>query len=182
MKQKIRPIYSELQGYLSQAPNQELLSFIKNDVFWNQINNTIEELSYVSKKNYDNFKINPETNESDQYIDTIVCRLKLGGLIAKLHGEFFSDEPAPFSGMPSTAINLTQNQNQTVQIEILLNMQAKICEKINQYEVGSKERSFLEKVKVSLKSVSNIVQLVLLLLKTGKEIGLTIEQMLSIFY
>ena len=64
MEEKIRPIYSELQGYLSQAPKLE--STIDRSTYstlWTQVNNTIDELNKASAKNYDGFKINPETQE-----------------------------------------------------------------------------------------------------------------------
>jgi len=187
MKEKIRPIYSELQGYLSQAPKLEsLLDRSSDSVLWTQVNNAINELNSVSGKNYDNFKINPEfMNQSGmvshQYVKISAYRSKLGGLIARLHAEYFADEIVPFSGMPSTVITQQQTQSQVTYVQILLDIQSKIDEKLRGYKEGSNEKNFLEKVKDSLSKVGNIVELLALILRTGKEFGLTIEQVLKLF-
>jgi len=182
-KEEIRPIYSELQGYLSQAPAlKDPHEYTLDSSLWDQHNNIVEELDKISGKSYDRFKIQPETTPDGTTLVRISAyRNKLGGLIARLHGEYFSDEPAPFSGMPGTIISQTQQQTQSFQLQMLLEIQSKIDEKIPKFNENSKERKFLERLKDSLKSVSNISQLVALLLKTGKEIGLTIAQLFNIF-
>jgi hypothetical protein len=44
----------------------------------------------------------------------------LGGLIAFLHGKYFPDEPAPFTGIPSQEINVSQQQNQSITVKMVL--------------------------------------------------------------
>ncbi|KKT77084.1 MAG: hypothetical protein UW73_C0028G0009 [Microgenomates group bacterium GW2011_GWB1_44_8] len=187
MKEKIRPIYSELQGYLAQAPKLENpLDRSSDKTLWTQVNNTINELNGVSAKNYDSFKLDPEFMDQrgmipHHYIKISAYRMKLGGLIARLHAEYFSDEPAPFSGMPTTIISQTQQQNQSFQIQMLLEIQSRIDEKIPKFDEDSKEKKFLEKIKESLASVGNVSQLIALLLRVGKDIGLTVDQIFNIF-
>lgn len=182
-KEKIRPIYSELQGYLAQAPKHEGTN-ISDLSLKSQYNETIDELNEISNKDYNRFQIKEEDliiyNEEDKDIKVLIYRSKLGGLIARLYGEYFSDEPAPFSGMPNTIINQTQQQNQSFQTQMLFEIQSKIDEKIPEFEEGTKEKSFLEKINGSISSVNNITELFALILKTGKSLGLTIEQILSI--
>jgi len=57
-KEDIRPIYSELQGYLSQAPNGkiELITYTKGKGLWEQVNETIDELSKITGNDYSRFK------------------------------------------------------------------------------------------------------------------------------
>jgi len=185
MKEKIRPIYSELQGYLSQTPAvKDSSDWTSDSSFWNQYNNAIQELNDVSGKKYDRFKIQPE--ECDWSARVLIIRIssyrnKLGGLISRLHAEYFSDEPTPFSGMPTTIISQTQQQNQSFQIQMLLEIQSRIDEKIPQFDEDSKEKKFLEKIKESLVSVGNVSQLIALLLRVGKDIGLTVDQIFNIF-
>ncbi|MBU1046874.1 hypothetical protein KKH36_03805 [Patescibacteria group bacterium] len=183
MKEKIRPIYSELQGYLSQAPEpipgRETTS---NGVeIVEQLNSSIEELEEISGDDYSRYKENIKITKSGstRYFDLLSYRSSLGGLISRLHGKYFSDENPPFSGMPSTVIN--QNQSQITYVQVLLEMQSKIDSKIPEYEEGTRERSFLEKVKSSLSGISDINSLVVLILKTAKDLGLTLEQIFSIF-
>jgi len=179
-KEKIRPIYSELQGYLSQAPKPEDV-YIDDLSLWNQYNETIDELNEISGKDYNRFQTKEEDiTKGDGYrsLKVSIYRNKLGGLIARLYGEYFSNEPAPFSGMPNTVINQTQQQSQNFQV--LFEMRSKIDEKIPEFKEGTKEKSFLDKIKSSLSSIKNTTELFTLILKTGKDSGLTVEQILNI--
>lgn len=187
MKDKIRPIYSELQGYLSQAPEATSgRERIYDDTsLVEQLNSSIQELEQLSQKDYSRYKervqTTPWNNSSRRYFDLLSYRSKLGGLISRLYGEYFSDELAPFSGMPSTVINQHQSQNQTTHVQILLDFQSKIDEKIKGYTDGSKEKTFLEKIKGALSKVGNITELFTLILRTGKDIGLTLDDIFKIF-
>lgn len=179
MREKIRPIYSELQGYLSQAPREGNVIFESS--VWERYNTTIDELSNISGEDYSDYKVNPIVWADSPAVEILDYRTKLGGLIARLHGKFFPDEPPPFSGMPSTIITQTQQQTQSFQIQTLLEIQSKIDEKTPQFNEDSKERKFLDKIKDSLSSVKDVSQLITLILKVGKEIGLTLSQILNIF-
>ena len=109
-------------------------------------------------------------------------RNKLGGLISRLHGEYFSDEVAPFSGMPSTVISQTQQQSQSFQVQMLLEIQSKIDKQLHNLEAGdTKKRNFLEKVKGALKSVRDSTGFVALLLTTAQEFGLSVKELLELF-
>ncbi len=187
MKDQIRPIYSELQGYLSQAPEAtSSRERIYNDTsLVNQLNSSIQKLEQLTKKDYSRYKERVQTTEwnrgTRQFFDLLSYRSKLGGLISRLYGEYFSDELAPFSGMPSTIINQYQSQNQTTHVQILLDFQSKIDEKIKNYTDGSKEKTFLEKIKRALSKVGNVTDLLTLILKTGKDISLTLDDVFKMF-
>ena len=85
-KEKLRPIYVELQGYLSQAPDSEKAGVIYDEPVWEQYNNTIEELKGVSEHKYDKFKVVPTAGGSGfTRVNVINCRNKLAGLISRLH-------------------------------------------------------------------------------------------------
>ena len=186
-KEKIRPIYSELQGYLSQAPviKDSIFSITDADL-WESVNQTIEELSRVSDENYDRFKIvsktgGPEPEYEYQYVEKDTYRTKLGGLISRLHGKYFSNEPAPFSGMPSTVISQTQQQSQSVYVQMLLEVNSKIEQKLPKFAEGTKERTFLQKVKGSLSSIKNATGLITHLMNMAKECGLSVDDLKDLF-
>lgn len=180
-KEEIKIVYEELQGYLSQIPLHEIQSCIIDSASWDQINQSIDELNQLSGKNYDRFKILPTEGTSESFVRTITFRQKIGGLISRLHAEFFSDESKPFSGGPSTIISQNQNVQQEVKIEIINEIKDKIIEKIGKYSEGSKERTFLEKLKDNIKGVSNINGLILLVLKLANSVGLTVDKIRQIF-
>jgi hypothetical protein len=185
MKNKIRPIYSQLQGYLSQAPKGDVPMFHDDDAISNQYNQTIDELNEITSKDYGRFKVksNPDNygDVRSSYIVPLSYRTNISGLISRLHGEYFSDEPPPFSGMPSTVINTTQNQNLSVQIEIVMEIVELIADKIKQYEEGSKERTFLEQVKEGVKKSKGAIDLINLILSTATSLGLATDAVLKIF-
>jgi len=156
-KEQLRPLYSEFQGSLSQAPNFDKFTHIYSADVWQLVNVTIDELSKISGEDYSRYKIIPKTSgqTNREFVETDTYRTKLGSLISRLHGKYFSNEPAPFSGMPSTIISQSQQQSQSFQVQLLLEIQSKIDEQLHNLKSGDKKRSFLEKVKGSLKSVRN---------------------------
>lgn len=183
MKKQIRPLYSEFQGYLSQAPASSGSSrTIYDEDMWSQYNDALKLLSDVAEKDYGRFRINPKpssTSRSSLYVPTDIYRQKLGGLISNLHGEYFLDEPAPFSGMPSTVITQTQQQSMTIQI--VLDIQSKIDELLPTLEAGSKKQKFLEKFKSILSSVLNVNDLIGKCMKLADEFDLNVQDILSLW-
>lgn len=177
-KEKIRPLYSELQGLLSQAPEPELPGagniFKVSSQILTHYNDVVENLSrFTDDENYLRFIVKEDYPS--------VYRSQLSGLISRLHGKYFSNEPAPFSGMPSTVISQTQQQNQSFQVQLLLEIQSKIDEQLIKLEPGDKKRSYLEKVKGALKSIRNTAELIALILETGQEFGMTFQELKELF-
>ena len=103
----------------------------------------------------------------------------MSGIISRIHGEFFSEELVPFSGMPSTII--TQTQQQSLSIQMYLDIQSKIDEAIPNFEDGSSEKGFLEKLKSSLNTALNVNDLFKLCFKFAKEYGVSIRTLLKLF-
>jgi len=182
LKKKIRPLYSEFQGYLSQAPTSSGSSHtIYDEDMWNQYNDALKLLSDVAEKDYNRFRINPKPSRSRSglYVPTDIYRQKIGGLISNLHGEYFPDELAPFSGMPSTVITQTQQQSMTIQL--VLDIQSKIDELLPNLEAGSKKQKFLEKFKRILSSVLNVNDLIGKCMKLADEFDLNVQDILSLW-
>lgn len=179
-KEDVRPIYAELQGCLSQAPpgkDKNGVSRAPSDVILEHFNHVIDELNNVSNEDYNRFKL-----RTGGWTDSLTYRTKVSGLISRLHGQYFVDDIAPFSSMPSTVITQTQQQSQSFQIELLLQIQSKIDEQLSKLEAGdTKRRNFLEKVKGALKSVRNSTGFVALLLTTAQEFGLSVKDLLELF-
>lgn len=185
-KEDIRPIYQELQGYLSQAPGGDKIRLIYDDNLWEQVNQVIDELNSISGEDYNRFKMTTKQIRQGRegmlnVVDVGTYRAKLGGMISRLHGQYFSDEVAPFSGMPSTVISQTQQQSQSFQVQLLLEIQSKIDEQLHKLEPEDEKRGFLDKVKGALKSVRNATELITLILATGQEFGLTIDELKELF-
>lgn len=176
---EIRPLYSELQGYLSQAPViKETTDCIYDSATWEQVNIAIDELNTVTKKDYSRFKINPESG--DDFVRISTHRTKLGGIISRLHAEYFSSEPAPFSGMPNTVINQSLSQQQTTQIAFLLEIQSFIDKKLSEV-ADEKEKGFLTAVKSNLANIKSFMELVQLIMATAQTFGISFDKLTQIF-
>jgi hypothetical protein len=189
MKENIRPIYSQLQGYLKQLPKVDKHNrFIKSSSAWEGYHKTLDRLSEITGEKYDDFKLEVETGHIGigdnakvyNYVKLDIFSFQLGGLISNLHGKYFSEERNPLDGTPSTIINTTQNQTQTVKIEIAIEMNELITSKMSEYKKGTKERKFLEQVKDGLKSGKSVVELINLILSTGEKLGLAIPAILHL--
>ena len=184
-KKKIKGIYGVLQGYLAQAP--DIKDTIYSEDLWKQANTTIDELSQILSENFEQYKIvptqtrHPRSDKTSTFVNASVYRTKINGLIMWLHGIYFPDEASPFGGSPSTVVSQFQQQNQSIQVQMLLDFQSKIDEKINQLEPGDKKRKFLEKVKGALTSVRDYAGLIALYVTTAQEFGLTLKELLEIF-
>ena len=187
MEKKIRPIYLQLQGYLKQLPpvNGDY-STIETKETWGGYHATLKELGEITGDSYDNFKLEVKRGGGDgptsgyQYINLNNFRFQLGGLISKIYGQYFLNEKNPLDGSPSTVISSVQNQSQSLEIQIVLEMTELITRKLFEYQDEGPEKSFLEKIKEGLKSGKSVTELINLILLTGKDLGLTIANMLSL--
>lgn len=189
MKDKIRPFYSELQGYLREAP-PAADTYSYDTIIIENLNKLIDQISLISEKDYARFKVRivPESpaNEYDSMGSSASFQIQeyrsnLAGLIANLHGHFFSKEPPPFSGMPNTIINANQTQSQSVDITLLLAMQSRIEEQLTKFPEGSKERTFLQKLKGALPIIKDATQLISQLFTLAKTAGLSVDDLFKIF-
>ena len=181
----IRPIYTELQGYLSQAPTIDKMMYLYDKPLWEQLNTTIDELNEKSGEDFSKFKITDIKQQKRepyaQHVPTTDYRSKLNGLIMRLYGKYFSEEQSPFGGFPSTVVQQNQSQSQTMQITMILEFQSLIDRKIYGTELKPEEKSFLEKVKSSLPTVKSSIELMNMCLSLAKSLGLSIDQVLKLF-
>lgn len=179
---EIKSLYAEFMGILSQTPTAKDQVAIYDNQIWEQYNNSVKKLSEISKKDYSNFVIRVESTEYRvEYIDTATYRSKLGGLISKLHAEYFDNLPEPFSGKPSTVINLSQNQNQQIIFQLVLDVQSKIDEKLPSLPEGSKEKTFFQKLKGSLNATTGVIDLINKIFVFAKESGVSTDQLMKLF-
>lgn len=179
-KEDLRPIYSELQGYLSQAPTAEkIYDHINDSNFWTTINITIDDITKITGEDYNKFKLIPKADAiGGKFIIIHIYRQKLAGLITYIHAKYFNDEPSPLAkDVPNTFIS----QNQSVNVQILLDIQSKIDEKIKNYSDDSKENKFLKKLKGCLSATTNIIQLINHIMKIAKDFGLNLSDLSGIF-
>lgn len=175
--QKIRPVYQELQGYLSQTlwpkGSYDNMEF---DPICPQINSVIDELNSLTDLSYDKFKIDfmpGEWNSKCVLITTV--RIKLGGLIDKLHGEYFHDENRPFSGTPQTVISQSQIQSQNINIALLLDINTRVTTKLQDADLKPEEKTFLETIRDSLVGMNSAIDVISTIINTASKLGITVS-------
>ena len=135
-KGKIKALYAELQGYLSQTPEpNQPTDIFPSDSSWLQYNDTVRELAQLTGEDYDRFIIQPENHDGFNIVQIMSYRQKLGGIICKIHSIYFPDETPPFSSTPQTIIS--QNQSQSMQM--LLDIQSKIDNELAKVKNGSQK-------------------------------------------
>jgi len=185
MKNKIRPYYQELQGYLSQTPlPKESYTTVASSQSWDQVNSTIDALNELTGKDYSRFKITPEPSHapgSSGFVRVVVFRQKLGGLINTLHAEYFGEEVKPFSGSPSTVISQQQSQEQNVDISMILQVQERIVKRLESDTIEPEEKKFLESIKDKLAGIKTWLEFLNLILSTAKATGLSMDKLEAIF-
>jgi hypothetical protein len=179
-KDKIRVIYGELQGYLSQTPKPSSPTDIfATDSSWQRYNIAVGDLSKITGEDFARFQIRPTRQNRYDIVHIEDYRQALNGLINTLHALYFGDEPRPFGGSPTTVISQTQYQVQSIQM--LLDFQSKIDKALQNVEENSTKKKFLEKMKGSLSTIKNVTELFSLVLKLAKEYGLGLGDLISIF-
>jgi len=180
IKPKIKIIYSELKGYLSQTPmSQQTSDIFANDSSWQQYNEAINELSQITGENYNRFIIKPEHINGHNIVHIVSFRQALGGIINRIHETFFPDETPPFSGTPQTIIS--QSQSQSVSIQMLLDFQSKIEKEINHAKGDPKKEGFLKRCKDNLRHVKDVNDLLKLVIETAKQFGLSVADLVALF-
>lgn len=178
--EKIRPLYSELQGYLSQAPTIKEQPALYDEALWNQYHEVIKQLSQLTGNDYQRFflDVKPSSNYMDYYVSCAEYRAKLNGLIMNLHSNFFQNEQTPFSSAPSTI--MTQTQSTNVQISLVMEVQSLIDKQLyGNSGLEQTEKTFLEKVKEALPTVKSAAELITTLATTANSLGLDLPTMMK---
>lgn len=184
---EIRAFYEELQGLLSQAPLPKEQPHISEPSIWTHYNRIVEKLSAeTSNEDYLEYKL---TISSDTWMDgshherisTTEYRTKLNGLIMRLHAEFFSKENTPFGGTSSLSISQNQFSNMSVQISNVIEIQSVIEKHLSENKLPASEKGFLEKLKESLPTAKNAVELINLVLSLASSFGLSPERLSQLF-
>jgi hypothetical protein len=185
-EKKIRALYGELQGILSQTPMDR---YLLDEEIWNRYNNVVKLITEATGEDYDRFMVKPqELGDGEKALSNTVFRQTCNGLIMSLHGEYFQSQTPPFSGPRSSTVlvNQTVSQNQTVYLELILEFQSAIDKKMNEFPEGTKEKEkqwweeFKKKLP-TLATTSSIVGIVSNIIKTAKDCGLDIEDLKDLF-
>lgn len=177
-------------GYLAQIPLPEVKQYL-----WGvearivqQLNDSIKELEELTGDDFTKYKTKTEqvalgSLRSPSYQDrvsTVEIRTTLNGLIMRLYATYFPDQPAPFSGSPSMIINQNQSQSQS-QVAMVLDFQTLLDQKINNPDTEDEEKTFLQKIKLTLPSIKSGAELVSSVISIAQSMGLDLNILHKLF-
>ena len=175
-------LYKELKGVL--ASLNDAPSWFEDKGFAKHANYVIDRATTVCPDigAVAAYRVTPESFRGGRVtISTTQATQKLNSLIGRIEGEY--DLKDTVSGGGNTFIQ-NQSQSQTQQIvNLVLEMQEKILSELPKHQEGSKERTFLEKIKQSLPTVKTTTDILSSALKIGADIGLdpgTIHKLLGL--
>lgn len=177
--EKIRPIYSELQGMLSQAPDNLNVLHESEESLWVRFNELVNKLASVTDdETYNEFKLKPEINDGYISLSVTTYRGRLSGLVSRLHGTYFTKENAPFSGSPQTVISQQANQSVNLQMYIQLGIS---LENARSKAETTEEKNFINNVMAGIETVKSFMEFLLLVLNTAAQFGIPTERLRELF-
>ena len=183
MKDKIRPIYSELQGILHQAPEKDQSIYNEDKRLWEKFNELLDSLKTITNDgSYESSKLVPIHGDGYSYVSGQMYRTNISGLILKLHGTYFSDERPPFSGPEPANVTQTQfaAQSQNVSVEVAVQIGMDLQKALEKAETPE-EKSFIEGLKSKIGTVKSYADFLLLVVSTAQAYGITLENIEKLF-
>jgi hypothetical protein len=189
-KEKVREIYSELQGYLSQFPIGDSPDrSIDDDDYSKNINSLVLELNRLTEEDFSRFNIGVHSikyagrTEVIHEIKISEYRTKVMGLIKILHSKFFQSEHEPFSSSPST-VNINsqhQEQSQVQNIKLLIDVSKVITKNLNNAETTAEEKTFLYEVEKVLPTINGGLDLLQKVSSIATKAGIAIAAVSKLF-
>jgi hypothetical protein len=182
IKDKVRPLYGELLGYLNKAPEISKRTIVTSEVY-TAGQNLIEEIGQVTGISVDRFRLMPAGKAYINSMDAFNDRYQqaLAGLISRLHAQFFSDEIYPLDAQPGMVIYQTQNQTQTSIQQVMADFSRQLDEKIKEHQDDPEKKGFLEKVKTFAGTAGSIADLLSKVHGLAIQYGLSLNDLSSIF-
>jgi hypothetical protein len=180
-KKEILSIYEELKGLLETIKDET--SWFDDKGFTEHANRIIERVRLVCPEitDIDSYKIIAEYSSGRHCntVNVLPTKAKINSLIGRIKGLNNFD----INSNSNNGNTFIQTQSQSQSLSVILELQEKIITEIPKYNEGTKERSFLEKLKSKLSEVKNITDILSIALKIGSEFGLdpsTIHRLLGL--
>ena len=180
IKEKLRPVYQELNGLYSSSPTPDKQTTISDSPFWEYYHSIIDEIEEITCKKYNKYRMSVTHVDytGGDFIHVITYHQKLSGLISRLYGEFFSTELNPLTNGPSTQTTINQIQSQSQ--NLVIDLKQTIEEKLPNMK-DSNEKNFLTTLKDKLTGIKNVTQLIKTIISTARDFGIGLEQAVSLF-
>jgi len=185
LQSRVSPIYGTLKGYFAVAPGNERHSIFGGEAteLSRGLNSAIDKLNLATGKNYDEFKIHASSlmvNRVNQVmIRSLDYRSKLNGLIGALQAEFFPEERGSIN--TPMVISNVQSQAQYQQQAVIVEISMKIAEQRAEYEEGTPERTFIDKLGEALKTAEGVKDIIQSIISLAMATGVGFDFLKKVF-
>jgi len=142
-----------------------------------QYKQIIKKLSEITGEDFSRFLPKMDDYDSnDPITGALDLKTSVNSLIASLRANYLNDRPAHYeqSASASTEVNVNVTVSVVVDILNILN------EKEKEFEEGTKERTFIEKLKSGLKGVKDTASILSTIAQTANQVGLTTAELMKI--
>jgi len=89
VKEKVMPLYEKLRVY-SERLTGNVTGEIKRDIV-KTLDEAVRELNVLTGNSYDRYRIIVGSEDDCENLDSLICRMKLGGLLSQLRNEFLAN-------------------------------------------------------------------------------------------
>lgn len=176
---EIKAIYQELKGVLDSIKDITSDSgWFDDEGFTEHVNAIIERVptACTGIEDIANYLIKAQHREGGRrgaIVYVIPTRTQITTIIGRMRGLYNLEDGTKESNLVTVMQSQTQAQNQTM--SVVLSLQEQILKNIDNYESGTKERTFLEKLKKQLPTFADVMSIMSAVLTIGQESGLDIE-------
>jgi hypothetical protein len=170
--------YKELKGVLNSLGDKE--DWFTDREFTPQANRVIDRIGSVCPEigDIESYKLQQDALQDGRLVVRVIpTKQKLMGLLGRMEGLYDIGEQNSPNG--HTFIQ-QQSQSQSQHITFVLDLQEKIIKEIPKHAEGTKERSFLEKLKASLPSIKDTTDILSTVLKIAAESNVDPNALLKI--
>lgn len=169
---RIKSIYGDLRGLLSQIPLAETNSLV-NQFIVSQIHQTVDNLSSATNSDYSTYKI-PDDQRYEDWPDSFpanIVRAQLGRVISRLENEYGFGQNSQSSTNPGIVI-FNKNQNE-ISLEINYTINDLIADEVDDGGKG-KLKELKEELEKPDKNWERIKAILIWILNYSKELSLKI--------
>ena len=169
---RIRSIYGDIKGLLSQIPPTDKEKYVK-DFTVKMFNDALDELTRVSNTDYTSYKV-PDSQRNKTWperYESIVVRGQIGRVVSRLEEEYGFGREGGGQQSPSIVI-FNKNQNEiSVQINYTLN---ELIDKVDNEEGKTQLRELRDEIEKPNKNWDKIKATLIWILNFSKELFLEV--------
>jgi translation elongation factor EF-G len=184
MKEEIKPLYGELVGLASGIPETDN-NTVKGRL-GRRLNEIIQRLEDKTGDELERFNVEIQQGKSKlkgryNYVHLDEYRTNVFSLMSRLEAHYLPEEWNKESDGESTILQQTQSQSQSQTQQMVLEVQSMLDKKLANLDEGDEKRDYIEKIKNNLSNITSPLELLNLIIKTAKNMNMTIDQIGSIF-